>query len=65
MAIKLKVKKFVKKTYLNLNKLENNKFDCIVDFIGTEETFNFSLSNTSPRGKYILPANIYQKFQVA
>ena len=58
------VKKFVKKTYLNLNKLENNNFDCIVDFIGTEETFNFSLSNTSPSGKYILPANIYKNFKL-
>lgn len=54
------LKKFAKKRFLgNLNLLKNKNFDCIVDFVGSSESFKFSLKNLNPQGNYVLTANIY------
>ena len=46
----------------DLIRMKNLKFDCIVDFIGTKCSFDFALSNLNPKGKFVLPANIYKNF---
>ncbi len=54
---------FVKtKVFGDLSKLHNSKFDTIIDLIGTEESFKFSLTNLNANGKFVLPANIYKNF---
>lgn len=59
------LKKFSKKIYNGDLKILNNKnFDCIVDFIGTNSSFQFSLTNLNPKGKFVLPANIYKNFLI-
>lgn len=57
------LKNFSKKLICgDLNLLKNSKFDCIVDFIGIKKTLDFSLTNLKPKGRLVLPANIYENY---
>ena len=59
------LKNFSKKLILgDLNKLNNLKFDCIIDFVGSKTSFETSLIKLNPKGILVFPANIYQNFSL-